>query len=180
MRRWLAALTLAGLAAGTWSASAQSGPALARSVVQAEAFASLEPVPRGRTFDIAVVAEIKPAYHINAHKVLDEFLIPTEIEPQFPAGLRVVSTDYPAGELRKFSFSPDKLAVYSGKVTLRLKVEAGAAAPLGPRDLPLELRYQACNDSMCLPPVKLPVSVHIVVAKAGTLAKPVHPEVFRR
>lgn len=180
MRQWMAALGLAVLAAGVPSAWAQSGPALARSVVQAQAYASLEPVPRGKTFDIAVVAHIKPTYHINAHKVLDQYLIPTEIEPRFPGGMRVVSTDYPAGELRQFSFSPNKLAVYSAKVTLRLRVEASASTPLGPRDLPLELRYQACNDSMCLPPVNLPISVRINVAKAGSPARAVHPEIFRR
>jgi hypothetical protein len=180
MRRWMAGLQLAALTVMVPGVRAQSGPALARSVVQAQAYASLEPVPRGKTFDIAVVAQIKPTYHINAHKVLDEYLIPTEIAPQFPSGLRVVSTDYPAGELKQFSFSPNKLAVYSGKVTLRLRVEASATAPLGPRDLPLELRYQACNDAMCLPPVKVPVSLRVTVTKAGSPARTVHPEIFHR
>jgi hypothetical protein len=179
-RRWIPMAVGAALVALVPVARAQMGPALARTVVTSQNYVSLAPVPRGRTFEVAVVARIKTTYHINAHKVLDEFLIPTEIEGQAPAGFRLVSTDYPAGELRQFSFSKKKLAVYTGQVIVRMKVEAEGKAPLGATELPFSLRYQACNDTMCLPPVKIPVSVKLTVAKAGTPAKAVHPEMFRR
>jgi hypothetical protein len=179
MRRWIPVLATAFLFGAAGSARAQSARELARSVAQAQAYASLEPVPRQRTFEIAVVARIKSTYHINAHKVLDEFMIPTKIEAHFPPGFQIVSTDYPAGELRQFSFSKMKLAVYTGQVTVRMKVKAEAHAPLGPQDLSLAFHYQACNDAMCLPPVNVPVALHLTVAKAGTHAKASHPEIFR-
>jgi hypothetical protein len=179
-RPWIPVAVAAALVALVPSARAQSGPALARTIVTTQNYVSLVPVPRGRTFVVAVVAKIKTTYHINAHKVMDEFLIPTEIEGQVPAGFRLVSTDYPAGELRQFSFSKKKLAVYTGQVIVRMKVEAEAKAPLGATELPFSLRYQACNDAMCLPPVKVPVSVRLTVAKAGTPAKAVYREIFHR
>jgi hypothetical protein len=40
------------------------------------------------------------------------------------------------------------------------------------------LRYQACNDSACLPPVKVPVSVKFDLAAAGAKSRAVHPEIF--
>lgn len=178
--RWIFAGAIVAAIGMVPTAGAQSGQQAARSVVETQGYVSLEPVPRGRTFEVAVAAKIKPTYHINAHKVLDEFLIPTELTAQLPAGFRVLSTDYPQGELRQFSFSKKKLAVYTGQVVVRMKVEAKARAPLGARELPLSLRYQACNDTMCLPPVKVPVTVHLTVARAGTHAKAVHIEVFRR
>lgn len=162
------------------SARAQAAMNAARTVVTAQGFVSLDPVPRGRTFEVAVLARIKPTYHINAHKVLDEYLIPTELEVKAPAGFRVLSTDYPNGEPRKFSFSAKKLSVYTSQVIVRMKIEAKRNAPLGARQLPLSLRYQACNDTYCLPPVTVPVSVHLVVARAGSAAKTVHPKIFRK
>jgi uncharacterized protein len=176
---WIAAFALAAMSLVP-SAGAQAGKDVARTVVAAQGFVSLDPVPRGRTFEVAVLARIKPTYHINAHKVLDEYLIPTELEAQAPAGFRVLATDYPGGEPRKFSFSAKPLSVYTSQMIVRMKIEAERNAPLGARQFPLSLRYQACNDTYCLPPVTVPVSVHLFVARAGSAAKAVHPEIFRK
>lgn len=181
IRGWLvAAAAIALSAACVPPARGQSAQQQAKSIAQAQAYASLQPVPRLRPFEVAIVAHIRPNYHINAHKTLDPYLIPTSIEPHFPPGYRVLSTDYPEGELVQFSFSKDKLAVYTGQVTVKMKVEAGANAPLGPQDLSLAFHYQACNNVMCLPPVTVPVALQLTVAKAGTAAKAAHPEIFHR
>jgi hypothetical protein len=135
-------------------------------------------VPRGRAFDVAVVAEIRQGFHMNSHQPLDEFLIPTTLAAQLPSSFREVVTVYPPGELLKFSFSPSPLSVYTGRVTLILRVEAAANALLGPQSIPLGLRYQACNDTTCLPPVKIPIEAKLTVAPAGTPAKNIHPEIF--
>jgi DsbC/DsbD-like thiol-disulfide interchange protein len=148
-------------------------------VVKTHAYASLDAVPRGKDFQVAVVVDINQAYHMNSHKPLDSYLIPTTLTPQLPAGFTLVDTIYPAGHQKKFPFSPDKpLDVYSGSVTLRLKLTAQSSAPLGAVTIPMTLRYQACNNSACLPPVKVPVSVELKVAAAGTATHPAHPEVF--
>jgi thioredoxin:protein disulfide reductase len=160
---------------------AQDSSALppAASVVKPHVYVSLEPVPREREFEVAVVVDILQGFHMNAHKPSEEFLIPTTLTPQLPQGFREIETVYPEGRDLKFSFSPDKpLAVYSGSVTLKMKLEAGAVAPLGGVSLPLVLRYQACNDTTCLPPVKVPVTVKLRVASAGAKAVPMHPSIF--
>jgi hypothetical protein len=93
----------------------------------------------------------------------------------------LVDTNYPDGQLQKFSFSPDQpLNVYSGSVTVKLKLQAKAGAPLGPLSIPMTLRYQACNDSTCLPPVKLPLEGKIVVGSADSKTQAAHPEIFGR
>jgi Disulphide bond corrector protein DsbC len=166
-----------------WSAaaSAQDAPALpsASSVVKPHTYVSLEPVPRGYEFQIAVVAEIARGFHMNSHQPSDKYLIPTTLTPHLPVGFRLVDTIYPAGHLEKFSFSPNKpLDVYSEKVTVRLLLAAEKDAPLGAATIPITLRYQACNDTTCLPPVKLPVDAKLSVAAAGAKARVVHPEIF--
>ena len=152
----------------------------ANTVVKPQAYVSLDPVPRGRTFEIAVVAEIQQGFHINANKVLEEYLIPTTVQAELPKGLRLVETVYPPGEMQKFEFSEKLLNVYAGTVTLRMKLHASAQAALGTTTLPILLRYQACNDHACLPPVRLRVPLDLQIAEAGAKTKPANPEIFQK
>jgi DsbC/DsbD-like thiol-disulfide interchange protein len=149
------------------------------SVVKPQTFVSLDPVPRGQDFQIAVTIEISHGYHMNSHHPSDPYLIPTNLTSQAPSGFEILDTIYPGGKDQKFTFSPDKpLNVYSGNVTLKVKMRAGTSAPVGPTTIPITLRYQACNDSTCLPPVKIPVDAKFVVAAANQKLHPVHPEIF--
>ncbi len=151
----------------------------ASSIVKPHALVSLDPVPRGKDFQAAVVVDIARGFHMNSHKPTDEYLIPTTLTAQLPAGFELNDTIYPNGRLEKFSFSPNKpLDVYTGSVTLKLRLTADAKAPLGMATIPVTLRYQACNDAACLPPVKVPVNVEVRVAAATAKAQPLHPEVF--
>jgi DsbC/DsbD-like thiol-disulfide interchange protein len=148
-------------------------------VVKTHAYVSLDRVPRGKEFEAAVVVQIAENYHMNSHKPAETYLIPTTLTPQLPAGIKLVDTIYPNGHLKKFPFSPDKaLDVYSGSVTLRLKLEAQDSASIGATTIPMVLRYQACNNSACLPPVKVPVTAELQIAAAGTSSHPAHAEVF--
>ncbi len=165
-----------------WSARAAAGTddlPRPETIVKPRAYLSLEPVPRGRAFEIAVVAEVLPGFHINANKVLQDYLIPTTLEGDLPRGFRRIAISYPPGQLLNFSFADEKLLVYEGRVTLRMKIEAAADAPLGAQTLPLVLRYQACNDSACLPPARIPVPIELEVAPAGAKARPANPAIFR-
>ncbi len=167
-------------AASIFPALAQdAAPPSAASIVKASPYVSLDPVPRGKEFQVAVVANIAAGFHMNSHKPSDAYLIATTLTPQLPAGIMLVDTVYPAGHLENFAFSPkEPLDVYTGSVTLRLKLSAQASAALGHTTIPMILRYQACNQTTCLPPVKVPVSAQVQIAEAGAAAHPVHPEVF--
>jgi DsbC/DsbD-like thiol-disulfide interchange protein len=175
----LAAAVLAAAFGNGALASPQDALPNPASIVKPHAFVSLDPVPRGSAFEVAVVVEIARGFHMNSHKPSEEYLIPTTLTPQLPAGFQLTGTVYPNGRIEKFAFSPDKpLNVYTGSVTLKLRLLAKADAPLGGATIPMTLRYQACNDAACLPPVKVPVSVQLNVAAAGTKAQPAHPEIF--
>jgi hypothetical protein len=180
-----ALLALVGVALVTISGGAANAPQDASAlpspsaVVKPAAYVSLDPVPRGREFQIAIVVEIARGFHMNSHKPTDQYLIPTTLTAQLPAGLQLLDTIYPDGRLEKFSFSPTKpLDVYSGTVTFRIRVAAGTDAALGATTIPIILRYQACNDTTCLQPVKVPVDAKLEVAGTGAKSRAVHPEVF--
>jgi hypothetical protein len=147
-------------------------------VVRPRVFVSHEPVPRGQVFEVAIVGEVLEGFHINAHKVLQDYLIPTVLTPELPKGIRLVEMHYPEGVRRKFAFASEEMAVYEGKVTLRMKLQATSEAPLGKLSVPVELRYQACNDTTCLPPVRIPLKAEFVVAREGAAFKKTHPQIF--
>jgi DsbC/DsbD-like thiol-disulfide interchange protein len=176
-------LATGAIEAGVRSAASpqDSAPTLKPSeVVKPQTYVSLEPVPRGKEFQAAVVMEIARGFHINSHKPTEAYLIPTTLTVQPSTGIQLLDMFYPNGQMVRFSFSPDKaLDVYTGKVTLLLRFSAHSDAPLGPGTISAVLRYQACNESTCLPPVKVPVSFALEFAGAGTNARVVHSEVFQ-
>ena len=148
-------------------------------VVKPHAFVSLSPVPRGREFQVAIAVDIAHGYHMNSHHPTDQYLIATTLTPKLPTGFVLLDILYPPGHVEKFSFSPDKgLDVYSGSVTLKLRLIAHNDAPIGAVTFPVTLRYQACNDTTCLPPVKVPLDVRVDVAAAGSATHAAHPEIF--
>lgn len=159
-------------------ALAQSSLPPASAVASPKTYASLQPVPRGSTFEIGVVVGIMPGFHMNAHKVSEDYLIPTNLTAKPPAGIKEVQTLYPEGTNLKLSFSDKPLSVYTKQFTVRAKFSVAANAALGKMNLPFTLQYQACNDSACLPPVKIPVIAKIDVAPAGTKARAMPPNIF--
>jgi DsbC/DsbD-like thiol-disulfide interchange protein len=162
------------------AANAQT-PMSAKDVVKAKSYVSLDRVPRGKEFEVAIVATIHEGYHMNSHHPLDSYLIPTSMTAKPPEGIKVVDTMYPPGRDKEFPFSPKKpLNVYTGSVTLRLKMMAESSAKLGSTTIPVTLRYQACNNSSCLPPVKIPVDVPVNIAAAGTASHPANKAVFEK
>lgn len=175
---WLARTPAEALARAASEAAQTDDVPPASTVVEPHAYVSLAPVPRGRTFDLAVVARIRPGFHINAHEASADYLIPTTLEASLPLGIRALETIYPPGIPKKFEFSDVKLSVYKGSVTLRMRLLASAETPLGPQKLPLLLRYQACSEEACLPPVKIPVTAELEIAPAGAPARPANPAIF--
>jgi len=172
-------ILIAGLGAFALRASAQNGdlPA-ASSVIQPQAYVSLQPVPRGRAFEIALVAKISPGFHINAHQPSEDYLIPTKVTADPLPGVNLVETTYPHGVMRAFRFSKTPLRVYEGSFTVKMKLRANESVPLGPQKLGLTVGYQACNQDACLPPTKVQLTADLEFAAVDTPPHPMHPEIF--
>jgi thioredoxin:protein disulfide reductase len=159
--------------------SAQPQIPSGREVVSPAAYVSLEPVARGSSFQLAVVLRIRNGFHINARKPSAEYLIPTDLRANLPAGFKSAGEiSYPKGELHTFAFTKTPLNVYEDKVVLRVPLTAQSDAPLGAQKIPLKLRYQACSQEVCLPPVTLDVDAPVTVAATSASSHPAHPELF--
>jgi thiol:disulfide interchange protein DsbD len=175
----LARMVFLALVAITLNASAQDGALPpATSILQPQAYVSLQPVPRGRAFQVAIVAKISPGFHINAHMPSEDYLIPTKVTADLAPGVFLVETTYPHGVMRSFRFSKTPLRVYEGSFTVLMKLRANGSAPLGPQKIALTVGYQACNQDACLPPTKLPVTADLEIAAVDAPARPAHTDIF--
>jgi thiol:disulfide interchange protein DsbD len=170
-------LALAALVVSNASAQDSAYPAAA-SVLQPQAYVSLQPVPRGRSFEIAVVAKISPGFHINAHVPSEDYLIPTKILADLSPGVFLVETTYPRGVMRAFRFSKTPLRVYEGSFTMLMKLRSNGSAPIGPQKIGLTVGYQACNQDACLPPTKVAVTADLEIAAVDAPTHPVHADIF--
>lgn len=121
----------------------------------------------GSVVRITGVAAIESGWHINAHRPNEDFLIPTEVRFELPPGISARSIEYPEPHEQSFAFAPGKvLLVYDGTI----RMPAAIAIPADARGrLPLAatLRYQACNDTTCLPPRSVRSEVTVRVGDAG-------------
>lgn len=161
------------------SPPARSQAPSGKDVVAPTAYISYEPVARGQSFQVAVVMKLRPGFHVNAREVTFDYLIPTDLRAEVPAGFKVGDVIYPKGKLETFTFAKDKpLNVYTETATLLLPLTALPNAPLGPQHLTMKLRYQACSTEICLPPVTKDVDATIAVVADRSAAKAAHPEVF--
>src|SRR5215472_4189789 len=71
-----------------------------RDVVSPAVYASLEPVARASHFRLAVLLKIRNGFHINAREPSEDYLIPTELRVEPPAGFQAGAVAYPKGQLR--------------------------------------------------------------------------------
>jgi hypothetical protein len=93
---------------------------------------------------------VRKGWHLNANPATRPGLVPTSVAPVL-GSLRALR--YPEGEPLGSPAAP--VAVYRGVVRVEGQVDhRGAGAPT------VELTYQACDESRCLPPVTRLVRLH--------------------
>ncbi|MGO8793717.1 MAG: protein-disulfide reductase DsbD domain-containing protein [Candidatus Sulfotelmatobacter sp.] len=132
---------------------------------------TMAPVPlttaqRATQTMVNLIFRVPSGYHINSNTPKSEFLIPTALKMDLPTDIVLGKIEYPAGEDASFPFSPDeKLSVYSGDFTIAVGVHPLKSVVPGKYEMRGVLRYQACDNSACYPPKKLPVSFEVKVVK---------------
>jgi hypothetical protein len=152
-----------------------------KQVVAPQVFVSFDPVARGKSFQVAVVMKIRPGFHVNARETSAEYLIPTDLRAEVPAGFKLGEIVYPKGTLQSFTFSKNKqLNVYTDSVVIHMPLTALANAPIGEHHVPLKLHYQACSNEICLPPVTLSFEATIHVTDKPDSARPAHSDIFSK
>ncbi len=99
-----------------------------------------------------VSIRIEDGWHINGHKPLEAFFIPTEIKIKLNKNQQVhreVKIEYPKGILKRLGFNSKEMVLYEDKAEISVKpLFNGRASGF----FPWKIIYQACSDKICLEP----------------------------
>jgi len=159
----LAGAVLLGLASVTAADDLFSKPRF----VSSEPVAPVRVSPRGAA-KVDLRFRLAPGMHINSHRPSSELLIPTVLRLMPPQDLVISKLLYPRGEVLALPFAPDaKLSVYSGQFTVTALLQAAPGLKPGSYAVAGQLRYQACSDKVCYPPMHLPIEFRVDVAPAA-------------
>ena len=149
-------------------------------VVKVEAYPSLKPVHPDTLFTVAVQLHIQKGWHVNAHEGLPEGFIPLDLSLSASKDFSTSgNVRYPAGEKKALGGSTQAFPVYQGDQVLYLDIKLGPSTKPGTLAVPLSLKFQACNDQVCLQPAIIPVTVKAEVGDLKSPVAPFHPELFQ-
>lgn len=107
------------------------------------------------TIDVTIVDD----WHINAHKPLEDFLIPTVLDLAPVDGVEFGEVLYPEPKKVAFAFSEAPVLVYEGTFQIKANITALKDAVPGQQILEGKFSYQGCNDQTCLPPKEVAFTV---------------------
>ncbi|MGA2350801.1 MAG: protein-disulfide reductase DsbD domain-containing protein [Terracidiphilus sp.] len=144
-------------------AQAQSSDLPARSAAKPAAVAYLYPeqvtVPAGEAATVALHFRIAPGLHINSHTPMGDELIPTSLTIPEGTGVRLEEAIYPRGMEFTLPLDPTtKLSVYTGEFIIQSRI----VASVGNHLVEARLRYQACDNSACMPPKTITVAIDVI------------------
>jgi DsbC/DsbD-like thiol-disulfide interchange protein len=152
--------------------------ARAQADVQINGFYSVNRAQQGRPVQAVIVIDIPAGFHVNANKVAGKFSIPTTVKLDVPEGVRLTPLSFPRGITRKLKFSNDPLSLYEGRAVIRFNVTFPANFRVGETELKARVRYQACNDELCYPPVTREIDMPINVVAPTEQVKRINTQFF--
>lgn len=125
-------------------------------------------IPAGGHATADVRLEIQAGWHVNANPPALDYLIPTEVRLAGVTGIRVGRPVYPSPHKAKLAFEESELLVYDGEALVRVPIAVTAEITPGRYVLQGQVRFQSCNDQVCLAPAVVPFHLAVnVTPRAG-------------
>ncbi|MCX7798621.1 MAG: protein-disulfide reductase DsbD [Melioribacter sp.] len=128
-------------------------------------------------FKFAVKVKINNSWHINSNKPNDDFLIPTQLIP-LDNKFQFAHVVFPKAKELRFSFSDKPVSVYDGEFLIGCLLRIDSEIQIGQYKVPIQLRYQACNNESCLPPKSIVDTLNLEVVENTTKIKEINQELF--
>jgi len=141
--------------------------------IQANAPASVE---AGDKFTAQVTAQIQSGWHLYSITQGAGGPIPTRIT--VPDGQPFKLAGSVSGPRPRVEMDPNfqiKTETHEGSAAFRVPLVVMADSPSGAQTLNINVRFQACNDTMCLPPRTLKLNTPMTLVAAGALASQTSP-----
>jgi hypothetical protein len=115
--------------------------------------------PAGKSTAVTLHFRVAPGLHINSHSPKDESLIPTAFSIPAESGVKLDTAAYPQGTDFILPADPEtKLIVYTGDFAIQAHITASPGDHL----VEAKLRYQACDQTQCMPPKTATVAIDVI------------------
>ena len=144
---------------------ASSASLYAQSAADVNVNGSLQPdkIKKGRVVKAVVLMDIPQGLHVQSNKPLDKYLVATKLDLETPSGMKVGPIMYPRPVMRQLKFSKQAVAVYEGRATIRFNLTVPVTYTGSSGEIKGKLRFQACNDESCFPPITREVKMWLNV-----------------
>jgi cytochrome c biogenesis protein CcdA len=159
------------------AALAQSGPPAKAAVAP---FVEATRVAPGGELHAALRVTLPPGFHTNSNKPRDPSLIPITVTlpSAAPAGVSIAELVFPLPTELKQRGADQPLLVFEGEFPIGVALSVGPDVKPGPVKVPVRLRYQACDESMCYIPTSVDAEWAFTVAPGAAGAKQ-YSDLFR-
>ena len=127
--------------------------------------ASQSTVKAGGKFTVQVTARIDKDWHLYSLEQEEGGPIPTRIK--LPTGQPFELAGDIGSPTPRVKFDKNfgiNTEYYEGEVVFTLPIKVAAHAPGGAQKLSVQVRYQSCNDSLCLPPKLVTIEVDLRIS----------------
>lgn len=114
-----------------------------------------------------IEVRVRPGFHVQANPVLDPNLIPITLTLQAQSGVQAGAAIYPRARRFRLTGATDDLVVYGGSFVIEAPIRVAQDAAPALVQLRGSLRYQACDERVCLPPRTVPVLVPVRIVRHG-------------
>lgn len=112
----------------------------------------------------ALSLQLREGFHVNSNAPADPYLIPLRLTWN-PGPVEAAAIEFPKPQSEKLAFSEKPVLIFSGSFDVTTRFKAPAGAPTGQSLVTGKLRYQACNDRMCLAPKTVDVTLPVEIVK---------------
>ena len=143
-----------------------------------EPLAEADAAHPGTTFRVAVRAQLDPGFHVNSNAPLEDFLIPTALALDPPAGIELEALAWPEPFMLSQKGADGPLAVFEETFVIGAALAIAPDLEPGAYTVPATLRYQACDDTMCYLPATAQLAFPLVVAPGAQAVTAAHGELF--
>ena len=173
--RLVLALALAGLAliapAGARAQTVAGGASIPPPDQLVRVSADRVQIAAGGGAEAQLRVVIADGWHINANPAAPDYMIATTVAVTPAGGVSAATPRYPAAKQLKVAFDQSQIAAWDGEIGIEVPLIAAADAAPGEGALEGTVKFQACNDQMCLAPVAVRFTIPVTVM-AGTGAAP--------
>ena len=121
-------------------------------------------VKAGGAADGVLTLQLRDGYHVNSNAPADPYLIPLRLT-WTPGPVEAAAVEFPKPQSEKLAFSEKPVLIFSGSFDIATRFKAPANAAPGQSLVTGKLRYQACNDRMCLAPKTVDVTLPVEIVK---------------